>query len=65
MNYYGLLVLFRGNGMSRKNFLRHHTQEELDDILMHGFVIEYRKTDIDDPVYIITNKGRTERDRQA
>ena len=54
-----LVSYFKGNDyVSEKNLLRHNEMECIKEATEKGYIKEYRKNDIGDQLYVITEKGK-------
>lgn len=61
--FYGMLVQFsQGSDVSRSHLRRRYTDEMIDEAIRLGYIVEVRRHEDGDPVYRITNKGRSARD---
>lgn len=61
--FYSLLMQFtHGNECTRKHLMRNYSVELIDRALYESYIVEARKNDIGEPIYIITKLGEEKRD---
>lgn len=62
--FYSILMQFtNGTTPCREHLLRHYQASLVDEAIQLGYIVEIRKNSFGDSVYMITDSGRSVRDR--
>ena len=64
MKYHQMLMLFSGNNRVSRFRLCHgrYTENDVDEAVELGLIMEIQKNDFNEPIYIITDLGKKYRD---